>query len=106
MPEKGGPPASLRPTKEAKRGAEGAGGQSGHNIKRDRSAAGQISREEAKSRHRSTGRERRTQESRSRQEEQQARPSVLYTYIRAKKPQPFTISLKRHINILIYNYSK
>lgn len=33
-------------------------------------------------------------------------PLCFYTYIRAKKPLAFTISLKRHINILIYNYSK
>ena len=59
--------------------------QSGHNIGHDRSAAGQISREEAKSSHRSTGREHRAQEGRSRQAEQQARPSVLYTLYKGKK---------------------
>ena len=47
--------------------------------------AGRISRAEAKSRHRSTGREHRTQEGRSRQEEQQARPSVLYPLYKGKK---------------------
>ena len=66
----------------------------------DTDAAGQISREEAKSRHRtqeeSTGHRKAGADRKS----SRRGPLCFYTYIMAKKPQAFTISLKRHIKYI------